>query len=71
MKLDSIAFALAGMVFGLLAGWVIGGLGAGRRPRTSTRRPWVMAIQMSWESKKVAFAERRPRVAVTVYAPGR
>jgi len=24
MKLDSIAFALAGMVFGLLAGWVIG-----------------------------------------------
>jgi cytochrome c-type biogenesis protein CcmH/NrfG len=24
MKLDSIAFAIAGMVFGLLAGWVIG-----------------------------------------------
>jgi tetratricopeptide (TPR) repeat protein len=24
MKLDSIAFALAGMVFGLLAGWVVG-----------------------------------------------
>ena len=24
MKLDSIAFTLAGMVFGLLAGWVIG-----------------------------------------------
>jgi cytochrome c-type biogenesis protein CcmH/NrfG len=32
MKLDSIAFALAGMVFGLLAGWVIGAQYATTRP---------------------------------------
>lgn len=39
MRLDSIAFAVAGMVFGLLAGWVIGTQYATSRPAPVAAAP--------------------------------
>jgi tetratricopeptide (TPR) repeat protein len=43
MKSDSIAFGIAGIFFGLIAGWIIGSQQAGLRPPTAAPAPQAAA----------------------------
>lgn len=70
MKTESIAFGVAGIVFGLIAGWIIGSQRAALReaaaPRAATSAPAAPQAAVLDEAKVNAFrslAEREPSSA--------
>jgi tetratricopeptide (TPR) repeat protein len=67
MRAESIAFAVAGILFGLLAGWIIGSQQAGRQPAAPAAAPAAAAAPQGPppldDAKVAAFrsvADREP-----------
>jgi tetratricopeptide (TPR) repeat protein len=59
MKSESIAFAVAGVLFGLLAGWVIGSQQTASRSPVSTAAPAVASAPAGSTSQAVPLDEAR------------
>ena len=57
MKSESIAFALAGIAFGLIAGWIIG-------TEQASVRPPAAAVQAQGETQTSGSSEPSSRAAV-------
>jgi tetratricopeptide (TPR) repeat protein len=71
MKSDSIAFAVAGLLFGLIAGWIIGSQQAGRPPAApappsaaSAGEPAPRALDETQVSTYTSAADREPSNAL-------